>query len=79
MVSGNPGPPRVGVVAGKKKIGGAVQRNRAKRRLREALVGVPLREGHDYVVIASSTVLTASFGEVVQWLRTAVGEEIPGG
>lgn len=79
MVSGNPGPPRVGVVAGKKKIGGAVQRNRAKRRLREALVGVPLREGHDYVVIASSTVLTASFGEVVQWLRTAVGEETPGG
>lgn len=79
MASGNAGPPRVGVVAGKKRIGGAVQRNRAKRRLREALVGVPLRDGHDYVVIASSTVLTAPFGEVVRWLRTAVGEEIPGG
>ena len=56
-----------------------MQRNRAKRRLREALVGVPLRDGHDYVVIASSTVLTAPFGEVVRWLRTAVGEETPGG
>jgi ribonuclease P protein component len=67
------------VVAGKKKIGGAVQRNRVKRRLREALVGIALRDGHDYVVIASATVLTASFEEVVRWLRGAVGEEKPGG
>lgn len=79
MASGSPGPPRVGVVAGKKRLGGAVQRNRAKRRLREALVGVPLRDGHDYVVIASSTVLTAPFGEVAGWLRAAVDEETAGG
>jgi ribonuclease P protein component len=66
-------------VAGKKKVGGAAQRNRAKRRLREALAVIPLREGNDYVVVASSTVLTAPFGEVVGWLRAAVGEETSDG
>ena len=76
---GAPGPPRVGVVAGAKSVGGAVQRNRAKRRLRAALRGVRLRDGHDYVVVASPTVVTAAFGEVEQWLRCAVGEETPGG
>lgn len=75
VASGATGSPRVGLVAGAKKVGGAVQRNRAKRRLREALVGVPLREGHDYVVIASQAVLRASFGEVESWLRRAVHEE----
>ena len=34
--AGEPGPARVGVVAGK-RVGGAVVRNRVKRRLREAL------------------------------------------
>ena len=56
-----------------------MQRNRAKRRLREALVGISLREGHDYVVIASPAVLSAPFGDIVQWLRAAVGEETPRG
>ena len=77
VASGVPGPPRVGVVAGAKKVGDAVQRNRAKRRLRGALGSVPLRSGHDYVVIASQTVLTASFDEIEEWLRRAVDEEIP--
>jgi ribonuclease P protein component len=67
------------VVAGAKKVGGAVQRNRAKRRLREALAAVRLRDGHDYVVIASPAVLTAPFEEVELWLRKAVGEETSGG
>lgn len=79
VAAGDPGPPRVGVVAGKKRIGGAVHRNRAKRRLREALAALPLRDGHAYVVIASSAVLTAPFDEIVGWLRAAVGEETPGG
>ena len=51
---GDEAPPRLGFTA-TKKIGGAVQRNRAKRRLREAAramlaqYGVP---GSDYVFIA---------------------------
>ena len=79
VASGAPGLPRVGVVAGAKTVGGAVQRNRAKRRLREALDQVPLRNGYDYVVIASGSVLTASFGEVQRWLRRAVDEEMSDG
>lgn len=77
--SGAPGPPRVGVVAGAKEVGSAVQRNRAKRRLREVLVGIPLQDGCDYVVIASQSVLTAPFGEVEGWLRRVVGEETQDG
>ena len=77
--SGGSGPARVGVVAGAKKVGGAVQRNRAKRRIREALAGVDLRNGCDYVVIASSSVLTAPMKELERWLRQAIGEERPNG
>ena len=79
VASGYPGPPRVGVVAGAKKVGGAVARNRAKRRLRAALAGVPLRSGYDYVVIASPAVLSAPMGELKRWLRRAVGEETADG
>ena len=79
VAAGASGPPRVGIVAGAKKVGGAVQRNRAKRRLREALMSVPLREGYDHVVIASRSVLTAPLGEVERWLQRAVGEETADG
>jgi ribonuclease P protein component len=50
----HPGPPRIGYTASK-KVGGAVARNRAKRRLRalarEALAPAA-RPGWDYVLIA---------------------------
>lgn len=72
---GEPGPARCGVVAGTKTVGGAVQRNRAKRRLREALDRVRLQDGHEYVVIASEAVLTAAFPQLVGWLRRAIEEE----
>ena len=51
---------RVAVVAGR-KVGGAVQRNRAKRRLRAALAGGTLPAGLDVVVVARGGVLTADF------------------
>ncbi len=54
------GATRVAVVAGR-KVGGAVQRNRAKRRLRAALAGGTLPPGLDVVVVARSGVLTADF------------------
>ena len=56
-------------------MGPAVQRNRAKRRLREALAVTPIRVGRDYVVIATSVVNEVPFAELVDWLTRAVTEE----
>ena len=56
-------------------MGPAVQRNRAKRRLREALALTPIRVGRDYVVIATSVVNEVPFAELVDWLTRAVTEE----
>lgn len=65
------GPPRVGVVAGR-KVGKAVVRNRAKRRLREALARAELRDGTLYVVVALPGVATATYDEIVSWVRRGV-------
>lgn len=58
-------------VAGK-ALGSAVRRNRAKRRLREAMHRVPLRDGHDYVVLASRIALDDPLDRLVEKLRSAV-------
>lgn len=63
--------PAVGVVAAK-KVGSAVARNRAKRRLRAAISLVPLRPSRAYVVVASPEVNDVSFEGLVGWLRDAV-------
>ena len=68
------GPPRVAFVAGR-VVGNAVRRNRAKRRLREAVRRVPLSDGRDYVVIASASVVEAPFATLVNWARVAMSEE----
>jgi len=71
---GGSGPPRVAFVAGR-GVGNAVRRNRAKRRLREAVRQVSLPGGRDYVVIASAIVVEAPFETVVAWARAAMSEE----
>jgi len=52
-----------------------VRRNRARRRLREALRRIPLRAGRDYVVTAAGSVVDAPFETVVSWAQTALAEE----
>ena len=50
-----------------RKIGGAVVRNRARRRLREALrlmLPGPARPGADYVVVARPAALTCPFAQL---------------
>jgi ribonuclease P protein component len=65
------GPRKVGIVAGR-RFAGAVARNRAKRRLREALrrlVG-RLRDQGDLVLVARPPALTAPFDVVLSELET---------
>jgi ribonuclease P protein component len=68
---------RLGFTASK-KIGNAVARNRAKRRLRAAAyAALPLsgRPGHDYVLVARAGILTRDFaalkGDIAEAARAA--------
>ena len=65
----------MGIVAGR-AVGGAVERNRVKRRVREALAHAPLRSDRDYVVVAGRAVLEAPFSQVVAWVVQAVEEQV---
>ena len=58
---------RAGFVAGK-KLGNAVTRNRAKRRLREALRPrfLQIPAGYDFVLIARGNITSAPFTDIVQ-------------
>jgi ribonuclease P protein component len=62
---------RVGLTV-TKKVGNAVERNRIRRRLKEALRAAgPLeaREGHDYVLMARREALSRAFAALVADLR----------
>lgn len=70
-------PPRFGFTASK-KVGNAVERNRTKRRLREAVRHLDLekgthlsRLGFDYVLIARRGTLKPSFEELLNDIRIA--------
>ena len=64
--------PRIGFTVGR-ALGGAVQRNRLKRRLREAvrLCGLPEAVGADVVINPKKSLLVIDFAEVVNEVRRA--------
>lgn len=65
---------RVGFTASR-KIGNAVTRNRAKRRLRAAAAALlPLlgRAGHDYVLVARGTAVSQPFAALLSDIRGAL-------
>jgi len=65
------GPPQVGIVASR-RVGSAVRRNRAKRRLREAMMCVELEPDTAYVVVAPAGAVTMEFDELTRRVREAV-------
>ncbi len=65
---------RVGYTASR-KVGGAVRRNRARRRLRAAVAEVMPRRasgGRDYVLVARSATVDRRFADLVRDLETAL-------
>ena len=68
-------PARVGVTSAR-GLGGAVERNRAKRRVRNALRRVrdDVRPGSDVVLVASRRAVTADFQDVVDSVRKALAQ-----
>jgi len=65
---------RVGYTASR-KVGNAVVRNRAKRRLRAAaaqILAARVRSGTDYVLIARGTTAVRPFAELLGDLETAL-------
>lgn len=68
--------PRIGYTVTRKQ-GNAVERNRMRRRLKEAvraMSGVPFKPGHDYVVVARRDTLSAPFDKLVTALTQRLGE-----
>ncbi|CCG08434.1 Ribonuclease P protein [Pararhodospirillum photometricum DSM 122] len=65
---------RVGFTTSR-KVGGAVERNRARRRLRAAaalVLAAEAKSGHDYVLIGRATTVTRPFDLLVADLRAAL-------
>jgi ribonuclease P protein component len=65
---------RVGFTTSR-KVGGAVQRNRARRRLRAAaaaLLPAHGRAGHDYVLIGRTETVTRPYAQLLVDLETAM-------
>ena len=57
-----------------KRVGGAVVRNRVKRRLREIVRALPLKPGTDIVISARPRTATAKFGELKQTVSNLLAQ-----
>ena len=71
------GPPRLGITV-TRKAGSAVERNRIRRRLREAVrthAADDMRPGTDYVIVGRREILNASF----PMLKDELSRRIRGG
>ncbi len=68
---GDEDPARVAVVAGR-RVGGAVQRNRAKRRVRAALQHSALPDGTDIVITCRTDAVDTPFAQLCQDLATGL-------
>lgn len=69
-------PPRVGFTVTKRQ-GNSVERNRMRRRLKEAVrlsAGFDMKSGHDYVVVARRDALQAPFSALAQALVKRVSQ-----
>jgi ribonuclease P protein component len=68
------GPIRIGFTVSR-KVGNAVERNRVRRRLREAVrlsSGHRMQPGHDYVLVGRRAALRFAFDRLVQDLEGAL-------
>jgi ribonuclease P protein component len=71
---GDEGPPRVGFTV-TKKSGNAVQRNRVRRRLKEAVrihAAGDMQPGNDYVIVGRDDILDAPFGQLAAELSRRI-------
>jgi len=64
---------RIAVIASR-RVGGAVQRNRAKRLLREAARGLPLRADVDLVLVARPACVLARYEAVRAEVQVLAGD-----
>jgi ribonuclease P protein component len=71
------GPPRLGLAV-PRSVGNAVERNRVKRRLREAWrdVAAEIPDGRDYVLAARPGIAEPAAARGLEWLRDQVTEAI---
>lgn len=59
-----------------RRVGGAVVRNRVRRRLRELMRALPPDGGFDVLVSANPRIVGASFEEIREALEATVGEAL---